>query len=85
MQKRLLICSKSTEKYFSNSNKMIFTGVIDKEKLKLISSHKDIIVCGGGACIDFAKIVSSSSITCYPTTAAGSCKTSHSEIGRAHV
>jgi len=81
MQKKLLICSRSTEKYFPSFNtneKIVFNGFLNEEHLKLLSTRESVIACGGGACIDLAKIVGSQEVICYPTTAAGSSETSHS-------
>ena len=73
----LIVCSPST-KDFINGEKYIVTGPPTDDILELEGKYNDVIAIGGGAVIDTAKILSSSPIICYPTTASGASATSHS-------
>jgi len=73
----LIVCSPSTH-HFLNGEKFIVNGPPTIEILKQKGKYTDVIAIGGGAVIDTAKILSSTPITCYPTTAAGASATSHS-------
>jgi alcohol dehydrogenase class IV len=73
----MLVCSKSTQKYFELESYIIY-GVPQSDILELKGKYDNVIACGGGAVIDTAKILSKTPITCYPTTAAGSVNTSWS-------
>jgi len=73
----MLICSKSTRRYFPDQKEFrIVTGPADSNILKERSRYDTVIAVGGGAVIDTAKILSKKTI-CFPTTAAGAVYTSH--------
>jgi len=75
----MLVCSKSTRDYFPEEmNIWIVDGITTDSILTEIGMYNNITAVGGGAVIDVAKIISSDPIVCYPTTASGSCYTSHS-------
>jgi len=75
----LVVCSKSTKKYFKSYERhYVVTSPPKKDILELKDSEDVVIAIGGGATIDTAKIISKNPIISYPTTAAGSAKTSHS-------
>lgn len=81
MQKILLICSKSTEKYFPDiEKKIIVSGRLTKTHLCMKKTDDLVIAVGGGAVIDLAKLLSKKKLICYPTTASGACFTSHSVV-----
>jgi alcohol dehydrogenase class IV len=73
----LIVCSPSTQ-HFLNGEKFIVKGPPTVEILDQKGKYTDVIAIGGGAVIDTAKILSSTPITCYPTTASGASATSHS-------
>ena len=73
----LIVCSPSTKNFIPGKHYVV-TSPPKKDILKLKAKYKDVIAIGGGAVIDTAKILSSTPITCYPTTAAGASATSHS-------
>jgi len=76
----LLVCSKSTRAFLSDIKRamVISSSMDEKEFKKLQNTEEQVIAVGGGAVIDAAKIICKNPIVCYPTTAAGSCYTSHS-------
>lgn len=77
----IVICSNSTKKYFNSYNNLrVISGKISKEILSEKDKYENVIACGGGTVIDAAKILSKNPIICYPTTASGASKTSHSVI-----
>jgi len=88
MQKKLVICSKSTEKFSSDFFKSNYDKFIVSEKININLSNRfknkydHVVAIGGGACIDLGKLAAKSSknLTCFPTTAAGACRTSHSVV-----
>jgi len=84
MQKKLLICSNSTKKHskdFEESDVFVFAGKIKLDMYeKFNNKYDNVIVIGGGGCIDLGKIASKSNLVCYPTTASGACQTSHSVV-----
>jgi len=84
MQKKLLICSKSTSKHsndFKGFELFIFSGKIEIDMYKKFSNKYDnVIAVGGGGCIDLGKIASRQNLICYPTTASGASQTSHSVV-----
>lgn len=84
MQKKLLICSKSTNKYseeFEGFKKIVFGGKISLDMYDdFRNKYSEVVVIGGGGCIDLGKIASSKKLTCFPTTASGACQTSHSVV-----
>lgn len=73
----LIVCSPSTRNFIPGEQYTVYFPP-KKDILKLKGKYKDVIAVGGGAVIDTAKILSSTPITCYPTTAAGASATSHS-------
>lgn len=73
----LIVCSPSTQD-FLKGDKFIVNNPPTKDILNLQGKYNDVIAIGGGAVIDTAKILSSTAITCYPTTASGATATSHS-------
>jgi|TARA_R110001632_G_scaffold226112_3_gene359515 alcohol dehydrogenase class IV len=73
----LIVCSPSTQN-FIKGKKFIIKGPPTKEILTLQGKYNNVIAVGGGAVVDTAKILSSTPIVCYPTTAAGASATSHS-------
>ena len=79
--KRTIVCSPSTKKFISGDDideYIIVTGPPDEKILDLVDSIENVICIGGGAVIDYAKIISKGPIEiCYPTTASGSSETSH--------
>jgi alcohol dehydrogenase class IV len=79
--KRTIVCSPSTKKFIEsdiNDKYIIVTGPPDEKILDLVDSIENVICIGGGAVIDYAKIISKGPIEiCYPTTASGSSETSH--------
>lgn len=76
----MIVCSKSTRKYFPDEENVIVVncGAPSQYILPFVGKFHDVIAVGGGAVIDTAKILSKEPIICYPTTAAGSSCTSHS-------
>lgn len=76
----LLICSKSTRKYFPEIEnvKLITSALTENDVMELKDTAENVTAVGGGAVIDAAKIICKNPIICYPTTAAGSSCTSHS-------
>ena len=84
MQKKLLICSNSTKKHskdFEESDVFVFAGKIKLDMYeKFNNKYDNVVVIGGGGCIDLGKIASKSNLVCYPTTASGACQTSHSVV-----
>lgn len=77
----LLVCSKSTRRFFPEIEKVkIVSGTLDTKILLSENSEEEVIACGGGAVVDAAKIISKNPITCYPTTAAGSASTEHAVV-----
>jgi alcohol dehydrogenase class IV len=79
MQETLLVCSKSTKKFLKYYKRAyVVDGPPKKDILDLKDTEEKVVAIGGGAVIDTAKIISKTPIVCYPTTAAGSSKTSHS-------
>ena len=83
----LLVCSKSTRKYFPEAkNVYIVQGPLSyEEAMRLKDSAADVIAVGGGAVIDAAKIICKNAIICFPTTASGACYTSHAVCWRDNV
>lgn len=73
----LIVCSPSTQ-HFLEGEKFIVNNPPTIDILKQKGKYKNVIAIGGGAVIDTAKILSSTPITCYPTTASGASATSHS-------
>ena len=73
----LIVCSPST-KNFMEGEHFVVTSPPKKDILKHVGKYKEVIAIGGGAVIDTAKILSSTPIICYPTTASGASATSHS-------
>ena len=84
MQKKLLICSSSTEKFsddFPDLEKLIFSGKIKFSLFNEIKHKWDLVIAlGGGGCMDLGKIATRENLICYPTTASGACQTSHSVV-----
>jgi len=84
MQKKLLICSKSTNKYseeYKDFEKLLFKGKIGLDMYNsVINKYSEVITIGGGGCIDLGKIASNKKLICFPTTASGACQTSHSVV-----
>ena len=79
MQETLLVCSRSTKKFLKPYKRTyVDDGPPKKDILSLKDTEERVVAIGGGAVIDTAKIISKTPIVCYPTTAAGSTKTSHS-------
>ena len=74
--KRTVVCSASTKKFIEddiNDEYIIVTRPPDEKILDLVDSIENVICIGGGAVIDYAKIISKGPIEiCYPTTASGS-------------
>ena len=79
--KRTIVCSPSTKKFIESNvgdEYIIVTGPPGEKILDLVDSIENVICIGGGAVIDYAKIISKGPIEiCYPTTASGSSETSH--------
>jgi len=73
----LIVCSPSTRNLIPGEQYTVYFPP-SKDILKLKGKYRDVIAVGGGAVVDTAKILSSTPITCYPTTAAGASATSHS-------
>tara|TARA_R110001592_G_scaffold98347_1_gene281047 strand:+ start:124 stop:906 length:783 start_codon:yes stop_codon:yes gene_type:complete len=73
----LIVCSPSTQNLIPGEQYTVYSPP-SKDILKLKGKYKGVIAVGGGAVVDTAKILSSTPITCYPTTAAGASATSHS-------
>lgn len=73
----MLVCSKSTRKYFPEEKEGRIVTSAPTIDVLLEDKHNNVIAVGGGAVMDTAKIISED-VICYPTTAAGSCCTSHS-------
>jgi len=73
----MLVCSKSTRKYFPEEKEVRIVTSAPTVDTLLEDKHNNVIAVGGGSVIDTAKIISEN-VICYPTTAAGSCCTSHS-------
>jgi alcohol dehydrogenase class IV len=82
MQKELLIVSPSTKEYFEHDNRLVFNGKLSHLWLEITGIYERVVVCGGGACIDLAKIISNNEIIAYPTTASGATHTSHAVVWR---
>ena len=80
----LLVCSKSTRRYFPEiKNVHLVSGPLSyKEALRLKDTANKVIAVGGGAVIDAAKIICKNKIVCFPTTASGACYTSHAVCWR---
>jgi alcohol dehydrogenase class IV len=76
----LLVCSKSTRGFFPEIKRYlcISSSLTSSELLRLKDTEEEVIAVGGGAVIDAAKVICKNPIICYPTTAAGTCYTSHS-------
>ena len=75
----LLVCSRSTKKFFPNIDRsLIISSALTKKDLSLRNTEEEVIAIGGGAVIDAAKMICKNPIVCYPTTAAGTSFTSHS-------
>lgn len=76
----LLVCSKSTRKYFPDIKnvRVVSAALKEEDVLEFKDTEDEVIAVGGGAVIDAAKIICKNPIVCYPTTAAGSSCTSHS-------
>jgi alcohol dehydrogenase class IV len=76
--KRTVVCSPSTKRFIIGDEYIIVTSPPDEKILDLINSIENVVCIGGGAVIDYAKIISKGPIEiCYPTTASGSSETSH--------
>jgi len=76
--KSTVICSPSTRNFIKGDRYIIVKNPPDETVLFQIDSIENVICVGGGAVIDYAKIVSKGPIKeCYPTTASGSSETSH--------
>jgi alcohol dehydrogenase class IV len=84
MQKKLLICSKSTNKYssdFQDFEKFIFHGKIGLDLYKNFKNkYNHVVAIGGGGCMDLGKIATKEELICFPTTASGASQTSHSVV-----
>jgi alcohol dehydrogenase class IV len=75
----ILVCSNSTRKFFPEAEQVeLITCPADESLLEREATLDSVVAAGGGAVIDAAKILAKNHIVCYPTTAAGSCATSHS-------
>jgi alcohol dehydrogenase class IV len=79
--KRTVVCSPSTKKFIKGEDSdqyIIVTSPPDDKVLDLMDTMENVTCIGGGAVIDYAKIISKGPITiCHPTTASGSSETSH--------
>lgn len=76
--KRTVVCSPSTKKFLSGDKYIIVTDPPNDKTLELMDTEENVVCIGGGAVIDYAKIISKGPIdVCYPTTASGSSETSH--------
>jgi len=73
----LIVCSPSTQ-HFLEGEKFIVNNPPTIDILKQKDKYTNVVAIGGGSVIDTAKILSSTPITCYPTTASGASATSHS-------
>lgn len=84
--KRTIVCSPSTKKFIegnSSDEYIIVTGPPNEKILDIVNTVENVICIGGGAVIDYAKIISKGPIEmCYPTTASGSSETSHAVYWR---
>lgn len=81
--KRIVVCSPSTKKFIKGDEYIIVTSPPDEKILDQLDSKENVVCIGGGAVIDYAKIISKGPIEiCYPTTASGSSETSHAVYWR---
>ena len=84
--KRTIVCSPSTKKFISGDaidEYIIVTSPPDEKILDLVNTIENVTCIGGGAVIDYAKIISKGPVEiCYPTTASGSSETSHAVYWR---
>ena len=73
--KRTIVCSPSTKKFISGDamdEYIIVTGPPNEKILDLVNTIENVTCIGGGAVIDYAKIISKGPVEiCYPTTASG--------------
>ena len=76
----LYVVSNSTKKYVPSKDSFwVVEGITTKDLVNKVENTEDeVIAIGGGAVIDYAKMMCKNPILCYPTTAAGSARTSHS-------
>ena len=77
---RLLVHSKSTERYIKDWNYddvLMVSHHPTKDILKKANSQTQVIAIGGGSVIDTAKIISRNRVIAIPTTFAGASRTSH--------
>lgn len=73
----MIVCSKSTKKYFPNEECFVISAAPTTETMKDTNKYDLVVAVGGGKVIDTAKIIAKETI-CYPTTAAGACMTTRS-------